>query len=97
MPYIYETTCHIISGIRTLGEDSYNKELDRHLNKMGKDNWELVSVQKAIQVLSIGSNLAAKLTDEQLENHHSPREVFVFFWKKYKEGPIEVIDTEDLT
>ena len=82
MPLLYETTCHIISGVRNLGEESYNKELDRHLNKMGKENWELVSVQKAIQVLAIDRELASKMSDEQLENHTAPREVFVFFWKK---------------
>jgi hypothetical protein len=85
MSFQYKTTCHIISSIRTLGEESYNKELDRHLHKMGKDDWELVSVQKAIQVLAIDRELASKMTDEQLENHTTPREVFVFFWKKAKE------------
>lgn len=80
--YLYETTCHIISGVRTLGEESYDKALDRHLKKMGKDDWELVSVQKATQILSVGVMATAELTDEQLENYASPREVFVFFWKK---------------
>ncbi len=82
MPFLYETTCHIISGIRLLGKESYNKELDTHLNKMGKENWELVSVQKSIQVLAIGRELASQMTDEQLGNHTAPREIFVFFWKK---------------
>lgn len=86
MSFIYETTCHIISGIRNLGEESYNKELDRHLNKMGKDNWELVSVEKSVQVLAIRRELASNMTDEQLQNHMSPREVFVFFWKKTRES-----------
>jgi len=58
MPFLYKTTCHIISGIRTLGEEFYNKELDRLLNKMGKDNWELVSVEKSVQVLAISRELA---------------------------------------
>lgn len=80
--YLYETTCHIVSGMRTLGEESYDKTLDRHLKKMGKDNWELVSVQKATQVLSLGPLTTAHLSDEQLDNYASPREVFVFFWKK---------------
>ncbi len=82
MSFLYKTTCHIISSVRTLGEESYNRELDRHLLQMGKDNWELVSVQKAIQALSIDRELASKMTDEQLQNHGTPREVFVFFWKK---------------
>ena len=86
MSFLYETTCHIISGIRTLGENSYNKELNMHLNKMGKNNWELISVEKSFQVLAISRELAAKMTDEQLENHMSPREVFVFFWKKPRES-----------
>jgi hypothetical protein len=86
MSFLYKTTCHIISGIRNLGEESYNRELDRHLNKMGKDNWELVSVEKSVQVLAIGRELATTMTDEQLENHMSPREVFVFFWKKPRES-----------
>jgi len=85
MPFLYKTTCHTISGIRILGEESYNKELDRHFEKMGNNNWELVSVQKATQVLSINPELAAKMSDEQLEHHTSPREVFVFFWKKPSE------------
>ncbi len=80
--FLYETTCHIISGMRTLGEQSYDKALDRHLKKMGKDNWELVSVQKATQVLSLDPRTAADLSDDQLDNYASPREVFVFFWKK---------------
>jgi len=80
--YLYETTCHIISGLRTLGEESYDKTLNRHLKKMGNDNWELVSVQKASQILSIGPLSTVDLTDEQLDSHASPREVFVFFWKK---------------
>lgn len=84
MPFLYKTTCHIISSIRTLGEDSYNKELDRHLLKMGKEDWELVSVQKSMQVLAIDRELACKMTDEQLANHSIPKEVFVFFWKKLK-------------
>ena len=80
--YLYETTCHIISGLRTLGEESYDKALDRHLKKMGNDDWELVSVQKANQILSMGPLSTLDLTDEQLDSHASPREVFVFFWKK---------------
>lgn len=80
--YLYETTCHIVSGMRTLGEQSYDKTLDRHLNKMGKDNWELVSVQKATQVLSLDPMTTANMSDDQLDNYASPREVFVFFWKK---------------
>jgi hypothetical protein len=80
--YLYETTCHIISGLRTLGEESYDKTLNRHLMKMGNDNWELVSVQKANQILSMSPLSTADLTDEQLDSHASPREVFVFFWKK---------------
>jgi hypothetical protein len=82
MSFLYETTCHVISSIRTLGEESYNKELDRHLNKMSKDGWELISVQKAMQVLSLDPELASKLSTEQLDSHRAPREVFVFFWKK---------------
>lgn len=82
MPFLCETTCHIISGVRNLGGESYNRELERHLNKMGRDNWELVSVQKSTQVLAITSELASKMTDDQLVNHTAPREVFVFFWKK---------------
>ena len=85
MSFLYNSTCHMISVIRTLGEESYNKELDRHLNKMGKDNWELVSVEKSVQVLGISREIASKMTDEQLQNHMSPREVFVFFWKKPRE------------
>ncbi|MBP1753097.1 MAG: hypothetical protein H6Q57_1933, partial [Geobacteraceae bacterium] len=84
--YIYETTCHIISGVRTLGEASYDKALDRHLRKMGKDSWELVSVQKATQILSVDPH-TVNLTDEQMSNYASPREVFVFFWKKKIEPP----------
>ncbi len=80
--YLYETTCHIVSGMRTLGEQSYDKTLDRHLNKMGKENWELVSIQKATQVLSLDPMTTADFSDEQLDNYVSPREVFVFFWKK---------------
>jgi len=38
-----------------------------------------------VQVLAISRELASKMTDEQLENHISPREVFVFFWKKPRE------------
>ena len=53
---------------------------------MGKDNWELVSVEKTLQVLAINRELAVKMTDEQLQNHMSPREVFVFFWKKPRES-----------
>jgi hypothetical protein len=68
--------------MRTLGEQSYDKTLDRHLKKMGKENWELVSVQKATQVLSLDPMTTADLSDEQLDNYASPREVFVFFWKK---------------
>ncbi len=80
--YLYQTTCHIVSGMRTLGEQSYDKTLDRHLNKMGKEDWELVSVQKATQVLSLDPMATADFSDEQLDNYVSPREVFVFFWKK---------------
>ncbi len=90
MMYLYETTCHIVSGMRTLGEQSYDKTLDRHLNKMGKENWELVSVQKATQVLSLDPMTTADLSDEQLDNFVSPREVFVFFWKK----PVSATDQD---
>jgi hypothetical protein len=86
MSFLCETTCHIIYGIRTLGAESYNKELDRHLNKMRKYNWELVSVEKSVQVLGISREIASKMTDEQLQNHMSPREVLVFFWKKSRES-----------
>jgi hypothetical protein len=82
MMYRYETTCHLISGVRNLGEEAYDKTMDRHLNKMGKDNWELVAVQKATQVLSVDHNSTLDFTDEQLNNYTSPREVFVFFWRK---------------
>ncbi len=81
--YLYETTCHIVSGMRVVGEESYDKALDRHLRKMGKDNWELVSVQKSTQVLSLGPLSSAEIPDEQLNSYASPREVFVFFWKKF--------------
>jgi len=88
MEYRYKTTCHIISGIRTLGEEVYDKVMDRHLNKMGKENWELVSIQKATQILSVENDSAINLTDEQLISYTSPREVFVFFWKKKLDMPI---------
>ncbi len=80
--YLYETTCHIVSGMRTLGEQSYDKTMDIHLNRMGKENWELVSVQKAIQALSLDPLTTADLSEELLDSYASPREVFVFFWKK---------------
>jgi hypothetical protein len=70
--------------IRILG-GILQQGIDRHFEKMGNNNWELVSVQKATQVLSINPDLAAKMSDEQLEHHTSPREVFVFFWKKPSE------------
>ncbi len=89
MMYLYETTCHIVCGVRTLGEESYDKVLDRHLRKMGKNDWELVSVQKSTQILSIAPRFAADLTDEQLNNYASPREVFVFFWKKKIDVPTD--------
>jgi len=87
MTYRYETTCHLISGVRTLGEEVYDKTMDRHLNKMGKDNWELVAVQKATQVLSVDHNSTLDFTEEQLNNYSSPREVFVFFWRKKIDNP----------
>ena len=82
MTYSYQTTCHLISGVRTLGEEVYDKTMDRHLNKMGKDGWELISVQKATQVLSVDQNSTLDFTDEQIINYTSPREVFVFFWRQ---------------
>jgi len=44
-----------------------------------------LSVEKSFQVLAISRELASKMTDEQLQNHMSPKEVFVFFWKKTRE------------
>ena len=78
----YLCTCTKLHAISFLGEESYDKALDRHLKKMGNDDWELVSVQKANQILSMGPLSTLDLTDEQLDSHASPREVFVFFWKK---------------
>lgn len=88
--FLYETTCHIISYDRILGEESYDPVLGRHLRKMGKENWELVSVQKATQVLSLSPSAAAELTPDQISGHNVPREVFVFFWKK----PVDSVPDE---
>jgi hypothetical protein len=82
MTFEYETTSHIISGIRILGEESYDKALDRHLNKMGRNGWELVGIEKATQILTLDPMSPIDLTVEQANNSSSPREVFIMFWKR---------------